>query len=155
MVRGVSVEKREYWKRVAVDAPATVQSGSRRVQVRVVNVSAGGMALETESGVELDRFVRVSAKLLPDARTADLDGIVNRRERLGETTRWGLEFVNPSPACLALIEDCIRQLGGASGEDEGLSVVAGGGPAEAAVFGNEQDGELRGLYESALRSLDF
>ena len=142
-------EKR-YAPRVEVDSVARILTGSREVRGRVVDVSARGVALETPSTVTLERFVRLSAVLIPGDPPIDLDAIVLRRERRGTIMRWGLQFHEAPAHVLNHIVEFVRSKTEAA-------TVPGHRPTAPIPIRRHTQGEdcsVKGLYEQALNHLE-
>lgn len=116
----------------------------------MINLGLGGMALETAPEVELERFLRVHVRLLPGAPPLDVDAFVRWRDKGPRRVRWGVAFVEPSVAALALVEAVLdRHL-----PREETSPPVDGSAATRPAQPSAEEQELEGLFESALRSLE-
>lgn len=155
--REAKVDRRIDGPRIPVEAVASIQSGSRQVKARVINLGVGGMALDTDPSVSLERFLRIHVRLEPGVAPIDVDAIVHRREPRDGAVRWGVELVEPSAAAIALIEDCIerRRASEASAPSEPAPATQPEPSVQPASRSAAEDPELRGLFQSALESLGF
>lgn len=139
------MRERRYGPRVSLDTVATARTGSQEVRCRVVNLAAGGMAIETEPTRELGRFVRIGMVLGPGLRI-DLDAIVLRRERRGDRLLWGVEFHQAPPHVLSQIGAFVRER-----QEQVPAHAAQELTAKVELAG---DREYRELIGEAVRSVD-
>jgi len=58
----------------------------------IVNISLGGIAIETESSFELDRELLVYAKLPNTEKPLEIHAKVVRQQNLGNIRRYGLKY---------------------------------------------------------------
>lgn len=95
--------------RVVLSAAARVRTASREIKCRLVELSAGGMALETGTDDEFGRFIRVTVELDSGSEQLDLDAIVHGQETSNGKKRWRVEFHDPSPRVVSRVADYVRE----------------------------------------------
>ena len=116
-----SVERRAH-RRAQLDRPVLVETATRTLTARTVNVSGGGLALRTDAALQDGELVNVYFEL-PIGFGVQTDAIVVRRE--GEVTV--VRFVDgPREAMLAIRAFC---------RVSGLQPVTRSGPPSSGPLG--------------------
>jgi hypothetical protein len=87
------MEKRRH-RRVSVDLPVTIRHKGKLIPATALNVSCGGMYLETEGeGLSENTPIEVTFDLNGESRDVSLCGVVSRVET-APRPRVGVEFAN-------------------------------------------------------------
>lgn len=102
------MEKRRH-QRLAVDLPVTVRHKGRFFPAMAINVSCGGMYLETE-GQELSEnaTVEVTFDLNSEHRDVSLCGVISRIENYPQL-RIGVKFANPFSSGHKVLREYLRK----------------------------------------------
>jgi hypothetical protein len=95
--------------RAALTSVATVTAEDRQLECRIVNLSASGMAFETEAGEDLGRCVHVTTDLGQGTPKIDLDAVIVRRELRDDRIIWGVTFEELPREIVSKIETYVRR----------------------------------------------
>lgn len=154
------LKERKRASRTAVEIPAIVFVGSDRLQCRLLNVSATGIALASSSRRPRGAWVRIHFQLPGQLEITEADAVLVRSDERGPEAEWGVEFLNLRPEARAQLHefvDCVPTIhpGPEAAEPEV------GTPSEMIseqAAAQEQERlhklRLRALYRKALDQLD-
>jgi hypothetical protein len=95
--------------RAALASVATVKADAKVLECRIVNLSASGMAFETDASEDLGRFVHVTTDLGLGTPKIDLDATVVRRELRDDRIIWGITFEKLPRQIISKIETYVRR----------------------------------------------
>lgn len=130
--------------RAAIEIPAALHIGNRRIDCSIRNVSTQGIALAIREGVAPGMVVRVVFRL-PNARLpVDVAGVLVRSGGGRGGSTLGLQFIEPDADAVRTIETFVAR----NRSDGPFARAAGRGTAEG---GRGRTGDpLKGLYEKAV-----
>jgi hypothetical protein len=102
------MEKRRH-QRILVDLPVTVRCKGKLIPATALNVSCGGMYLETEAeGLTENAMVEVTFDLNGDTRDVSLCGVISRVEH-APSPRVGVQFASPFSPGHKILRDYLRK----------------------------------------------
>ena len=131
--------------RAAIEIPAVMRIGGREVSCSIRDLSTGGIALAVRESVAPGMVVRIIFRL-PNARQpVEISGTLVRRVGGPGESLVGLEFVEPDPDALRIIETFVLR----NRSDRPFSRGADG-PDTSRVAASEDTAALRGLYQKAV-----
>lgn len=133
--------------RAAIEIPASIHLGSRRIGCSIRNLSAQGIALTSRESVAPGMVVRVVFRL-PNARQPlDVAGVLVRSVGGRDGATVGLQFIEPDADAVRAIETFVAR----NRSDRPFS--GGGGAAAPAKDGGGRERRadpLAGLYKRAV-----
>ena len=95
--------------RAGLTSVAKVTTEAGQLECRIVNLSASGMAFETEPSEDLGRFIHVTTDLGQGTPKIDLDAVVVRRELRDDRIVWGVTFNELPREIVSKIETYVRR----------------------------------------------
>ena len=102
------MEKRRH-QRIPMDLPVTVRYKGKLIPATALNVSCGGMYLETEAeGLSENSVVEVTFDLNGDTRDVSLCGVISRVEHVSSPL-FGVQFASPFSPGHKILREYLRK----------------------------------------------
>ncbi|MEM6989359.1 MAG: PilZ domain-containing protein [Myxococcota bacterium] len=129
-------DERRGHPRAALLGRATMFAGDKRANVPTLDVSETGLALRCPTPSSVGTFLRVNFRVSESAdQWLDVDGVVRHMSPShGGEFRYGIQFVSPSPACVAQVRRYVSERLRRSGSGSGAGArTSADGPSPDAV----------------------